>query len=468
MQDGTAGFRPILLPAEVRVRELDAKLLLACCLAERGLTCYLGQRTEIDMMAGRFAPSVYIAKGLTQQTRRHFVAHRNFGHEIVAWDEEAICYLTREIYNARRLGEETVPLVSRLIAWGEDNAELWREPAERNNIPIHVLGNPRADLLRRELRGMLDEEVAALRERYGRFILLNSNFGSANNLIPAHTRFREGGNPDDLKSGNRIGYRPEQAEYKLATFKRMLAVPEYLGAKFPETTIIVRPHPAENHAAWKEAASGQPNVKVIYEGSVLPWIAASACVVHSSCTTALEAFLLDVPAVALRYPGGHVCDDDLPNLISYSAAEMEDMPLFIGPAIAGGLPPNGNGGRSRELIARFIASGEGPLASDRIAELLASVAAGPPPEQPTREVRLRQNLQVELRRVNRFVNSWRAGHPANPAWREHQFAQLTAAEVNHMIDEYALRLRRFSEVRARRIGARVFEIRNQSPQMTEI
>src|SRR5690606_4305937 len=147
------------------------KLLLACCLAERGVPVFIGQRTEIDMMAGRFPPSIYVAKGLTQQTRRHFVGARNFGHEVVAWDEEAICYLDRQIYQSRGLGQRTLPLVSHLIAWGEDNAELWSDAAARTAIPVHVLSKPRAGLLRRELRPLLETAARELRQKHGRFIL---------------------------------------------------------------------------------------------------------------------------------------------------------------------------------------------------------------------------------------------------------------------------------------------------------
>ena len=450
--------RPVILPAEIRAREFDAKLLLACCLAERGVPVFIGQRTEIDMMAGRFPRSLYVAKGLTQQTRRHFVGARNFGHEVVAWDEEAICYLDRKIYHGRRLGERTVPLVSHLIAWGEDNAELWAEAAARSAIPVHVLGNPRADLLRREFRALLEPAARELRQKHGRFILINSNFGSVNNLIPSHTRFREGADPKTLRPSDRIGFHEGQAEYKLTMFKRMLEVPGFLTRAFPNTRIVVRPHPAESHGAWQRAATGHANVKVIYRGSVLPWIAASACVVHSTCTTGLEAFLLDVPAIALRYPGGHPLDDDLPNRISYSVEDKADMPITIAAALAGGLPPYGNSGRSRELIAHYVASLDGPLASDRIADFLANHAGGPGPKSPATPLRLLQHGRVLWRRANRAANAGRPDHPANAAWRDHQFPEMTAAEVNAMIADYARVLKRFAGVTARRIGPRVYEL----------
>ena len=36
--------------------------------------------------------------------------------------------------------------------------------------------------------------------------------------------------------------------------------------------IIIRPHPAEDHMEWNKIAKNFDNIKVIYEGSIIPWI----------------------------------------------------------------------------------------------------------------------------------------------------------------------------------------------------
>ena len=46
--------------------------------------------------------------------------------------------------------------------------------------PINVTGHPRIDLLRPELRAFFDDGVRRLRERYGKFALLNTNFSKVN------------------------------------------------------------------------------------------------------------------------------------------------------------------------------------------------------------------------------------------------------------------------------------------------
>ena len=105
---------------------------------------------------------------------------RQLGHEIVAWEEEALVRFGPEDYYRRRLSEKAVGLVSHLFAWGEDDAEVFRKYPAYPGTPIHVTGNPRIDLMRPDVRGYFDSEVADIRRRFGDPVLVNTNFGFVN------------------------------------------------------------------------------------------------------------------------------------------------------------------------------------------------------------------------------------------------------------------------------------------------
>ena len=51
----------------------------------------------------------------------------NLGHKIVAWDEEALVRFPRDDYYRRRLSPKALRRVSHLFAWGEDDAQLFRD-----------------------------------------------------------------------------------------------------------------------------------------------------------------------------------------------------------------------------------------------------------------------------------------------------------------------------------------------------
>jgi surface carbohydrate biosynthesis protein len=75
----------LIIPVENQVRELDPKLLLAYVAAKRGFSSILGFRREIH--------GIYLSKSMTAASDLMFQIMRKLGHEIVAWDEEALVHL---------------------------------------------------------------------------------------------------------------------------------------------------------------------------------------------------------------------------------------------------------------------------------------------------------------------------------------------------------------------------------------
>ena len=169
--------------------------------------------------------------------------------------------------------------MSHLFAWGEQNAELWRHyPNLPEGIPIHITGNPRGDLLRPELRGYYEDDVRKLREAYGDFILINSNFNLINAYYPDMNLIMPG--PDSsarpilTRRSKSLGLSREYAEgftaYKKAILGDFETLIQDLDRSFPDFTIVVRPHPAENQEVYQRVASTCEHVRVINEGNVVP------------------------------------------------------------------------------------------------------------------------------------------------------------------------------------------------------
>jgi len=180
----TRSRTPLIVPSETQTREFDAKLLLACLATERGFATVVGSRTEIHLRIAELPRGIYLAKDIRHSSRKIFGILDKLGFPIVALDEEALLYYSRERYLASRVCEPVLHHARELFAWGPENAEAWRECPYFHGVPIHATGNPRLDLMRPELRGFFAEEAAALRDRFGRFILINTNFGVLNHFFP--------------------------------------------------------------------------------------------------------------------------------------------------------------------------------------------------------------------------------------------------------------------------------------------
>jgi len=57
-------------------------------------------------------------------------------------------------------------------------------------------------------------------------------------------------------------------------------------------TIVLRPHPEEDHSFYLDAFKDQKNIHVVSQGSVVPWILAADFMIHPDCTTAIESLFL--------------------------------------------------------------------------------------------------------------------------------------------------------------------------------
>ena len=151
------------MPVENQVRELDPKLLLACIAARRGFSCIIGSRREIHFHIASFSPGIYLSKSMTSASDITFKIMRKLGHVIVSWDEEALVHLPPEIYFSRRLSAVAMAFVSHMFAWGQDNADLWRQyPQLPNGAKIHAAGNPRIDTHRLIDVALFEERVKPL------------------------------------------------------------------------------------------------------------------------------------------------------------------------------------------------------------------------------------------------------------------------------------------------------------------
>jgi len=435
----------LLIPVENQVRELDAKLLLACIAARRGFISVIGSRREMEFNIDSFPRSIYLSKSMTVRSLLFFRVAKRFGHPIVTWDEEALVHLPPETYFSRRLDPRAVKYVSQLFAWGPDNADLWRRyPHLPAGIPIHVTGNPRGDLLRPDLRGFYKDEVEAFKRAHGDFILINTNFNHVNAYGADMNLFKPAKNGRKPKFGRAArgmsrAYAEGLRDHKQAVFESFQEMIPKLEKTFGDVNFVVRPHPTENHEVYHRLAAGRSRIRVTNEGNVVPWLMACRGVIHNGCTTGVEAFALGVPAISYRRAANDVYDFGfyrLPNLISHQCGDLEAL-LEMVDAVLRGQVGAADSDERKALLARHLESQEGPTACERMVSVLKDIAGnledGEPPSLPRKLERAMVTGGLHLAKA---VKSRLPGSHNRPEFQRHRYPPIPLTEVSRKVDRF--------------------------------
>ncbi|UJP07088.1 MAG: hypothetical protein LZF84_08520 [Nitrosomonas sp.] len=465
----------LIIPVESQVRELDAKILLSCIAAERGFPVLMGSRAFTHFQVASVPRGVYVAKSMRSLSNSMFKALRQLGHDIVAWEEEALVHPPADTYFTLRLSPATVRKVSHIFAWGQENADLLRQyPELPQDMPIHITGNPRGDMLRPELRPYFDPEVSRLRGLYGDFILINTNFSDVNPFIPSIGLFKP--SKDARKTAKRgqsgIGMNQQFAEglrdHKLAVLEDFKQLIPALAQAFPGRTIVVRPHPSESYQIYQEIAAWNERIVVINEGNVIPWLLAAKALVHNGCTTGLEAYVLGVPAISYLATLNEFYDYDfqgLPTKLSHQCFNFAELQNTVQRVLAGELG-SADGAERQALIDYYLAAQQGPLACERIVDVLES--CGYSEKQPPRSpigAYVQGWLFTKLKAALTNLYMRRPG-PNRLAYHDHRFPEIPVTEIEHKIARFGQLLHRFDHIKIEQHSKHLFMVRSTDKRRT--
>jgi len=436
--------KSLIIPVENQVREFDPKLLLACIAARRGFSAMIGSRWEIDNRIASFPRSVYLSKSMTARGGKMLQIMHKIGHEIVAWDEEALVHLPPETFFSRRISPTGIKHVSHLFAWGQDNADLWRQyPNLSSETPIHITGNPRGDMLRPEMRDFYAKEIKALHKAYGDFILINTNVNHVNAFYPHQNLFMPVKSPGEIPRFGKAarGMSREFAEglraHKQALFNDFKKLIPSMAKAFPDRTLVVRPHPTENHEVYCKIAATCERVRVTNEGNVVPWLLAAKVLVHNGCTTGVEAYAMRVPAIAYRKSVNEYYDNSfyrLPNLLSYQCFNFEELRLTLEKIIAGELEA-ADGGERQLNIDRYLSAQDGALACERIVDVLEKMMVGRSKlPKPAFYDRMEGWSIANGRRLVKGFLSYLPNNHNRPEFQRHRFPGINLDALNEKIE----------------------------------
>lgn len=367
---------PIMFPIEVTSRELDARLLMAAHCAVSGRTVFLGQDRGVYRLARRWRGGIYVGKqvlvgGLKPNLAKYRVL-KGRGYRVLFLAEEEPVFgeengVDREqflqMFHPNWLDGDDV-----VCAWGDFSAEVFRSVARPDAPAIHVTGHPRFDIIKPELACLYEKETQAIRRRFGKFILLNTKFALASNL-PAFLSVKNAFTGQNEK-GDTAEYWLNFHCYHARLQTAYIELANRLRKELPDHHIVLRPHPGEDPACYNAVLGGIKNLSVLTEGSVLSWLAAADVLVHTGCTTGLEACHLTPRIIQYAPDVGYVFEQHLPSLVGAVCKTLDEVVQEIRGGTRAVVEPEAERRISR-IIANFSPQ---VMSSERIGALVAAEA----------------------------------------------------------------------------------------------
>ncbi len=210
-----------------------------------------------------------------------------------------------------------------------------------------------------------------------------------------------------------------------------------LAKAFPDYTIVVRPHPTENPQVYHDIASGCEGVKVTNEGNVVPWLLATRALVHNSCTTGVEAYMMRVPAVTYRASINETYDFGfyrLPNLISHTCFNLTELKTTLKQILNGELGP-AEGDDRQQLAEHYLAAQSGPLACERMVDTLERIAHAQAQQlRPGMGSRLvGWSLWAVRTMIKRYKDS-RPGSHNRPEFQHHRYPEVSLDDMQSRVN----------------------------------
>jgi len=321
----------LLYPVETTVRELDFRLVLACLTARADNQVLMGNHTDIYELGKRLEHAVYVGKNLLNvSATRRTVCYEDFKRvhaRLIHLDEEGAFFPGDETAWKKNLSMRLDPCWIRaedyLCTWGEFQRAHYSSGNPPVTPHIRVTGHPRLNLAHPYFEPLYERESEELRKKFGRILLINTNFSFGNHaLYPAGLLRDKKVDPEsrELRNFHLSGY-----AYCAAKLPVFIQLASHLSDAFPDHTIVFRPHPSENLTIYQAMAAHIPRMKVETGGSVVAWLRASEYLIHSGCTTAVEAMIAKARIINFQPIEGSAFVQQIPDLIGVKASRCEDV-----------------------------------------------------------------------------------------------------------------------------------------------
>lgn len=182
--------------------------------------------------------------------------------------------------------------------------------------------------------------------------------------------------------------------------------------------------------------------------------------IQNGCTTGIKAYLLRIPAISYLTSFDKKYDYDwqgLPTKLSYQCFSFDELKLTLSQILSGEKATAG-GEERKALIDHYLAAQEGPLACERLVDVL--MASGYDQQAPPIPPTLSHTcgwLACNFRATLKQLKMSRPGSKRQ-AYHDHRFPELTVADIERRVELFGKQLNRFDAIKVCVHSRHVFNI----------
>lgn len=353
-------------------RDLAGLVLTAFELCQRGYDCHLVplnlQDTEIWALAPDFVLLNYLRRFNEPFVRRLVEARIPYG----LLDTEGAVFGSLEEYAELHCEDISLLHGARCACiWGPRVAQYLIGEGLYHAERLQVTGCPRFDLYAPQWRSVVLDGVEAGDGGRPR-ILMNTNFSIVN---PRFTSSEENIALYHAQLGWSMERLKAYTDTERVAISETIDLARIIATRFPECTIVVRPHPHESTEPYCSELADVPNIELNVDGPVQPQIFRARAVVQRSCTTAIEAALGNVPTLSPRWITPPM-EAPMSEAVSIGCDTPDAVCATLEEVLAGTYEPDAELQRETECVITEWFHRRDGLAFRRVSDAVAAAACG--------------------------------------------------------------------------------------------
>tara|TARA_Y100000389_G_scaffold195142_1_gene226071 strand:- start:2 stop:1357 length:1356 start_codon:yes stop_codon:yes gene_type:complete len=418
------------IPIEIKNRDYLSRLLIAYYASKKGYNVYIGSKSKIDTFVRISKPGIYLGLVTTKTYSQFYKELKKKNFKIFVIDEEGLITFDDKMYLDLKVSKDTIENIETLFTWGDEHRKIIIKKFPEFASKIISTGTPRFDLFDIKLRKVFENKVEKIQNQFDEFTLICGSFSFVNHFTK-NLNYLE-----VLKSQNVIKNDEDErrflkyCKYNKESFHNFIYLTKQLSKNHKNHNFIYRPHPAENSAIYKEEFKNFKNIFVKDNYTLIEWIIASKCIVHSYCTSSIEALLVDKTRFGLKENFDSEVHKTIPYEFSNISLNVDELIKNCGDFIEDNKFFEDKKIYNKDNLKRYISNISNEMSAQRIIDKINTLY---PPLLNKNNNRINQYIFKFLnifRNLKGHIRSYSDSYKKHKIYLEHKIGNIDFEEVS--------------------------------------